>query len=158
MDAGLNSQKFAHIQQLEEVLKAHEKAWKDALAVVQREQPIVESLQNAIQALKGEAAVATPLPSNGRPQAIQKPAPTRKHEYLDLTAIEAIHKALLKLSTPFGRTPHIDRVVDEIYNPIPDRDVFYRIKRTLVSEAIRGMKKGLFVRGKKPNTFGIATS
>jgi hypothetical protein len=152
MNAGEN----AETQKLREVLQDHEKVLQQALVIVRREQPIVQSLQAAIVAIRGEViptgsgAAAT----NGAPTTVQSLAPTRKHEYTDMTAIGAIQKALNKITTP-GTAVHIDRVAEEIYNPIPDRDVFYRIKRTLVSEAIRGMKKDLFFRGKKPNTFGI---
>jgi hypothetical protein len=155
------------------MLVVHEKALEQALAVANREEPIVSSLRRAIAALMGEAPQGHLVTTNGANlqssfivdgqhrmaalrtiHQVQSSVPTRKAEYAQSTIIEAMHRAFEKIA-PTGFV-HIDKIVDEVYNPIEDRDVFYRIKRTLVSEVIRGMKKGLFVRGPEPNAFGLA--
>jgi hypothetical protein len=172
----MNSGREEEARMLAAMLEVHEKALEQAIATVRREEPIVTSLRRAIAALMEESPYAQARITNGTNQASfhiipdgahraaaihalqqnESGIPTRKAEYADRTIIEAMHKAFVKIA-PTGFI-HIDRIVDEVYNPIEHRDVFYRIKRTLVSEIIRGMKKGLFVRGRAPNTFGLAAA
>jgi hypothetical protein len=71
-----------------------------------------------------------------------------------MTIVKSAEVAISKLAGT-GVPVHVDRIVREIYEPIPHKDVFYRIKRTVVSEIIRGMTKSLFFRGDRPNTFAI---
>lgn len=155
------------------MLALHEKTLEQALAVANREEPIVSSLRRAIAALMGESPQTHVVTTNSvnlqgsfvvdgqhrvaalrRLQQIQSSAPTRKAEYAQKTIIAGMRRAFEKIA-PTGFV-HVDKIVSEMYNPIEDRDVFYRIKRTLVSELIRGMKTGLFVRGTGANTFGLA--
>jgi hypothetical protein len=149
---------------LESALSEHQAAYDAALRTLQRESPIVRSLRNAIAALKGQK---TDLPDpfwktifvNGTPTTIREsstglpiqPLPNRKPEYASMTIIEAIQRVLVQSAKDYL---HADELVREIYEPTSDNDIFYRIKRTVVSEAIRGMRKGLFVRGSEKNTFG----
>lgn len=169
----MNQNREEEARMLGAMLAVHEKAFEQAIAIARREDPIVTSLRRAIAALMGESPQAQTATANGTSHAvspavdeqhrvaslrtleqIQSSVPTRKAEYAQSTIIAAMHRAFEKIA-PVGFV-HIDKIVNEVYHPIQDRDVFYRIKRTLVSEIIRGMKKGLFVRGREPNTFALA--
>ena len=171
----MNQSREEEARMLAAMLAVHEKAFEQAIAIARREDPIVTSLRRAIAALMGESRQPQALAANGTSPAVapvvdeqhraaslrnleqtQSSTPTRKAEYTQSTIIAAMHRAFEKIA-PTGFI-HIDKIVNEVYHPIEDRDVFYRIKRTLVSEIIRGMKKGLFVRGREPNTFGLAPS
>lgn len=80
--------------------------------------------------------------------------PARKPEYAEMTILGSIRKALQQHGD--HEFLHVDEIVKEIYLPISDNDQFYRVKRTVVSETIRGMKKHLFRRHPmKANTFGL---
>ena len=168
----MNPLKEDEARTLGTMLAEHEKVLQDAYEIVKREQPIVENLRRTVASLMGKppkdswgfvpAALdryqpsrATTFlinqnPSQGAPEAV----PKRKPEYAQLTHIQSVVKAMVAL-VPDGTPIHVDEIVRETYFPIPDRDVFYRIKRTVVSEILRGMEKHLFARGKKPNTFGL---
>ncbi len=147
---------------LQALLAEHERTLSIGLETVDRERPIVFTLKNAIAALKGERISATfgfsfthksagePLNVGTSGLAIQ-PLPGRKPEFANMTIMNSLEKVLAKRQ---GEFVHADHLVKEIYEPTGDNDVFYRIKRTLVSELLRGMKKGLFVRGPGKNTFG----
>jgi hypothetical protein len=154
------------LETLQSALAEHDLIYRNAVAMLEREGPIVHSLRNAIAALKGEKLDATPVfwkypgvllrtpisggsvSSTGLP--IQ-PLPNRKPEYASITIIEAIQRVLVQSVKDYV---HADELVREIYESTSDNDIFYRIKRTVVSEAIRGIRKGLFVRGSEKNTFG----
>ena len=155
------------IEVLQSALAEHDLIYRNALATMEHEAPIVHSLKTAIAALKGEkinppnlsfwkSVLARTQPvggsvlsSNGLP--IQ-PLPSRKPEYAAMTILNAIQDVLAHSAKDFV---HADDLVKAIYEPTNDNDIFYRIKRTIVSEAIRGMKKGQFVRGPEKNTFGL---
>lgn len=150
---------------LQELLTEHEQILKNAVQTANHARPIVVSLRNAIAALKGEkvplsgfqfifnrsdtASGSINLGSSGL--AIQ-PLPGRKPEFANMTIMASLQRFL---AAKPGEFVHADQLVKEIYEPTEDNDIFYRIKRTLVSEVLRGMKKGLFVRGPGKNTFGV---
>jgi hypothetical protein len=148
---------------LGEILAQHESILKQAKITVQREEPIVIGLRRTLAALMGEepaqpeqafagSGPETPLfPSN---LEINSTSVTRKPQYLSMTIVKSAEVAIGKLAGA-GVPIHVDRIVREIYEPIPHKDVFYRIKRTVVSELIRGMVKNQFFRGTTPNTFAI---
>jgi hypothetical protein len=157
------------VETLESALSKHQAMYDSALQTLRREVPIVQSLRNAIAALKGQKIDVTPphwklisltssIASTDRTNLREsstglpiQPLPNRKPEYASMTIIEAIQRVLVQSVKDYL---HADELVREIYEPTSDNDIFYRIKRTVVSEAIRGIKKGLFVRGSEKNTFG----
>ena len=61
--------------------------------------------------------------------------PKKKPQYSETTLIKSAQIASEKLTRP-GEFIHVDNIIQEVYEPIPHRDVFYRIKRTMVSELI----------------------
>jgi hypothetical protein len=167
----MNEAKEQEATVLGRMLAEHEKALQDAVGIVKREQPIVENLRRTVASLMGRppksewaeytsrySTVSSILHNGGgkeeTPIAAQDSIPKRKPEYGELTHIQSVLKAMQAL-VPDGSAIHVDQIVRETYFPIPNRDVFYRIKRTVVSEILRGMGKHLFVRGKKPNTFAL---
>ena len=153
------------LEVLQAALAEHDRNYQTAIATLEYEAPIVHSLRNSIAALKGEKlepgsgfwqpiVLRTPLPPNVSVSSTGlpiQPLPSRKPEYASMTIIEAIQRVLVQSAKDYL---HADELVREIYEPTTDNDIFYRIKRTVVSEAIRGLRKGLFVRGSEKNTFG----
>jgi hypothetical protein len=131
----------------------------------QREEITLSNLKAARQAMEGGTLDEMPINpesinENGEQHfsstasRMSQPIPHRKLEYLDGTILMAIERVLERLKGEHEFV-HVDDLVKEIYVPISDNDQFYRVKRTLVSEIIRGMKKNLFTRGPKPNSFGL---
>ena len=141
---------------LKEIWAEHKRRLDDAAAVCHHEQPIVRALELSMSAL--EATNAAPLAEEPKSevQPEQPKTPARKDEYAKLTHIQSVRLALEMLAPNIGQTVHVDALVREIYEPISNNDVFYRVKRTIVSEIIRAMNtKHMFRRGETPNTFGL---
>ncbi len=140
---------------LGEMLSEHEKKLREAVVIFNREEAIVSNLRRTIAALMGENEPSSVV-DTGTEARIVMPTdtPSRKGEYANLTIVASAQRALSRLVPPNGFA-HVDQIVQEVYDPIPHKDVFYRIKRTVVSELIRGMDKGLFRRGDRPNSFGL---
>lgn len=136
---------------LKEILEQHKRVFDEAVSTARREQPIVASLEAAIAALENQDQHHTDEAGSGH---VSPAIPLRKPEYASMTIIASIQKALAKHGT--GVILHADDIIKEIYLPITDNDQFYRIKRTIVSEVIRGVDKRMFRRGPHPNTFGLA--
>jgi hypothetical protein len=153
-----------NLEMLQTLLAEHDRVFRLAVETVNRERPIVFSLKNAIAALKGERISTLPWGtaifrhspgesvSVGTSGLAIQPLPGRKSEFANMTIMASLQKVLAKKP---GEFVHADELVKEIYEPTEDNDIFYRIKRTLVSELLRGMKKALFVRGPGKNTFGL---
>ena len=144
---------------IEKMLADHEQHLQEANETVRRETPIVANLRQTLEALKVSAGLApTPAPvltrTTGQTGTVSQPLPAKKPEYAELTIVGAIQHAFQKW--PDRVFVHVDELVREIYEPIVDNDQFYRVKRTIVSETIRGISKGLFERGQGKNTFGLA--
>lgn len=146
-----------HASMLREMLRDHEERLDRARATVQQEEPVVASLKAAIAALDPNAPkdrrTLVAVGAGGIMDATP-PMPERMPGFTDLTHAEAAKLALTQLCKA-GETRHVDAIITAIYGTIPNADLFYRVKRTLVSEILRNMKKGMFVRGPKPNTFGL---
>jgi hypothetical protein len=151
-------EKQEQVDMLRQVLAVHVARLNEGMAMVREAEPVVSALQAAIKAIEQKAAAVTPVAiftPEGTVKLTSAAAPARKHEYANLTHIESAKLALTKLVRP-GETTHVDNIVREIYNPFQDNDLFYRVKRIVVSEIIRAMSKHrTFKRGKKPNTFGL---
>lgn len=144
------------IQALESMLALHQHQLAEGQAILNREMPIVVSLRNTIAAMKRlEAGPEAPVEAANQPSPdlTSQTMPRRKAEYAQMTIVDSIRHALSKWTEDYV---HVDQIVREIYLPIADNDQFYRVKRTVVSETIRGMDKGLFKRDpNKANTFGL---
>jgi hypothetical protein len=162
-----HNRKDGRIDVLRGMLAEHQKLLEAAVREMERERPIVISLRDALAALTGEplshilqhgeASVSHVVPSGtvttttGR---VVQEIPGRKSEYAKMTIIDALRVGLQKQKEKFA---HVDVLMNEVYLPIRDNDQFYRVKRTVVSELIRGMSKGIFVRNPNAkNSFGLA--
>lgn len=143
------------------ILAQHESVLEEARITVRKEEPIVANLRRTLAALTGEEPLELEQGSAGSSPSIpvslvdlNSTNVTRKPQYLSMTIVKSAAVAIGQLAGA-GVPIHVDRIIREIYEPIPNKDLFYRIKRTVVSEIIRGMTKNLFFRGNGPNTFAI---
>lgn len=146
------------IELLKQMRATHKAMLDDAIEIVDRERPIVASLEAAIRALLGEAAEQTApttrLVLHSMSPLFTQPMPERNPEYQGITIMEAVQRALQKIGKEYA---HVDEIIREAYAPISDSGQFYRVKRTLVSEILRGIRKGLFKREEAArNSFGLA--
>lgn len=156
---------------LQRMRDQHRAILSEAEKTIRRERPLVAALDDAMDAIKGKLphqpptlarwatlgnfsnrAVVTEQSSNiesrnGTSEPVK--AIRRQPQYADTTIIAAI-KSVLDSAKHYM---HADELVAAIYEPVP-QDQFLQVKRTIVSEVIRGMGKGWFKRGAKPNTFG----
>ncbi len=151
------------LEVLQALLAENEQKLGDAVRVVNETRPVVFSLRNTISALKGQKMAGQGvqflyntdfsewLVNRGASGLPIQPLPSRKPEFANMTIMASLQAVLAKRP---GEFVHADELVKAIYEPTEDNDIFYRIKRTLVSEILRGIKKGLFVRGPGKNTFG----
>ncbi len=154
---------------LQKMRDEHRTTLSEAEKTIRRERPLVAALDQAIDALKGRnsqfgsfgaATVATFHRNLQTLKDIQNRAalkaeseatkPVRRQpQFSDISIIAAIKSVL----DGAKRYMHADELVLAVYEPVPKSE-FLRVKRTIVSEVLRGIKKGWFKRGAKPNTFG----
>jgi hypothetical protein len=144
----------AQIELLKQMLAEHQGTLDAAKAIVHREYPIVSNLEATITSLEGRNAKSHDQQVEVKTSEefpASKPVPARKPEYAGMTIIGSIQRALEKRPEPFL---HVDEIVKDIYEPIADSAQFYRVKRTVVSELLRGEDR--FKRDtSKKNTFGL---
>ena len=146
----------AQIEVLEGLLKQYEPEYQKAQQTVQRLSPIIEHLRALIVSLGGGT---TPRYEIAGGEARRDPTtgvgmPPRRDFYATMPTIEAARQILVKAG---GGPMHVDDMIAQMFEVSKENPAqFMRVKRTLVSELIRGMKRGTFAREpNKKNTFRL---
>jgi hypothetical protein len=144
------------IEVLEQLLKQYEPEFQKAQETAQRLAPIITNLRMLIASLGGGTVPRYEI-ANGesrRDPTTGVGMPPRRDFYATIPTIEAARQVLMKAG---GGPMHVDDMIGQMFEVNKDDSAqFLRVKRTLVSELIRGMKRGIFEREpKKKNTFKL---
>ena len=145
----------SQIEMLEQLLRQYEPECQKAQQTVQQLSPVIEHLRSLIVSLGGGT---TPRYEIAHGEARRDPTtgvgmPPRRDFYATMPTIEAARQVLLRAGGPM----HVDEMIAQMFEVSKEDTVqFMRVKRTLVSELIRGMKRGTFAREpNKKNTFRL---
>lgn len=146
----------AQLKVLEQLLKQYEPEFQKAQETAQRLAPIIEHLRMLITSLGGGTVPRWEIAEgeSRRDPTTGVGMPPRRDFYTGMSTIEAARQVLAKVG---GGPMHVDDMIAQMFEVKKEDAVqFARVKRTLVSEVIRGMKRGIFEREpKKKNTFRL---
>lgn len=137
---------------LRQLYQQYEAEYETTLKRLNELAPVMTNLRGLIGAFDSEAAGA----SHREERTPQPPPPVgampmRKPQYRAMTVIEAAQQILDQKGTPM----HADEIVRAIYE-IRSPQGFTAAKRSVVSELIRGTKRGVFRRARGANRFASA--